>query len=160
VKRFDCAAWNDLMRKEGDTIVLMHHAFIGVTEQPYRLLVTVFRFWIEIRMWSFRIKLDVSFISRALPLVLYIVTAVHGSHISHTSRIPDVRVLCRPLLIISHFSCLYGYLTRERYYTRHRSYCTLQVTLYFGEVSVNFTEVTVISRYCTLRRSYCTLRRT
>jgi len=47
----------------------MHHTFICVTEQPYRRLVTVFRFWIEIRMWSFRIKLDVSFISRALPLV-------------------------------------------------------------------------------------------
>jgi hypothetical protein len=146
-------------------IVLMHHTLIGVTEQPYRLLVTVFRFWIEIRMWLFRIKLDVSFISRALTLVLYIVTAVRVSHISHTARIPDV--LCQPLLIMSsHFSCLYGYLTRERYCTRRRSYCTLQVTLYFGEVSVNFTEVTVhfqilyTSAKLLYTSSYCTLRRT
>jgi hypothetical protein len=151
------------MRKEGDTIALMHHTFSCVTEQPYRLLVTVFRFWIEIRTWSSRIKLDVSFISRALPLVCsycsvcftYFTYFTYSGHIMSTVTyhlitfpmsvwlLDEEKVLhTSPKLLYTSPKLLYAssyFILRRSQCTLHRGYC--------------------ISSYCTLRRSCCTLRR-
>jgi hypothetical protein len=154
------------MRKEED-IFLMHHTFICVTEQPYRLLVKVFRFWIEIRMWSFRIKLDVSFISRAVPLLrsycsacsTYFTYFTYSRHIMSTVTyhlitffmsvwlLDEGKVLhTSPNLLYTSPTLLYTssyFILRRSQRTLHRSYCTFPVTVHFGEVTVHFDELSV-----------------
>jgi hypothetical protein len=114
------------MWKEGVTIVLMHRTFICVTEQPYRLLVTVFRLWIEIRMWSFRMKLDVSFISRALPLVRSYCTAcfIYFTFCGHIMSTVTYHLIT---FLMSVWLCIW----------RGKG------TAHVAEVTVHFTEVTV-----------------
>jgi len=148
------------MRKEADTIALMHHTFICVTEQPYRLLVTVFRFWIEIRMWSFRIKLDVSFIPCALPLVrsycsasfTYFTFFTYSRRTMSTVTYHIITFLMSVWLFdegkVLHTSpkLLYTssyFILRRSQCKLHRSYCTFPDTVHFGEVTVHFGELSV-----------------
>ena len=110
--------------------------FYLVAEQPYRLLlVTVLRFWIEIRMWSFRIKLDVSFVLRALPLVrgycsacfTYFIYFTYSGHIISTVTYQLITFLMSVWLLdegkVLHTSPKLLY--TSSYFTLRRSRCTL-----------------------------------
>jgi len=137
----------------------MHHTFICVAEQPYRLLVTVFRFWIDIRMWSFRIKLDVSFISRTVPLVpgccsacfTHFICFAYSGHMSTVTYhfltfLMSVWLLYEGKLLHTSPKLLYTspkLLYISSYCTLRRSYYTLQVTVHVDEFSVNFSEIIV-----------------
>jgi len=119
-------------------------------------------------MWSFRIKLDVSFVLRALPLVprgycsacfTYLIYFTYSGHIMSTVTyhlitflmsvwlLDEGKVLhTSPKLLYTSLKLLYtsSYFTlRRSQSTLHRSYCPFPITVHFDEFSVHFSEVRV-----------------